>query len=292
MKPCPSDVHVVDVFADGPGGGNPAPIAVDARAMTETAMQEMAHHYGHESGFVVDPPMGSGCDLGLRFWVPKHEMSMCGHATVGAVWLLDSLGLLRTDTIRIWTQSGIVEAAVTGERDARTVAISQPHGQVETLPGGADAWEAQICEVLGISRDDLAPFPIRNAATSRTKTMIPLRSVACLDALAPDFARIEALCAAIASTGLYPYAVSSEEEQRFDARQFPRASGYPEDAATGIAAAALAFHLLDYDLVSTHRPVIVRQGRAMGRPSRIEVRFRDETGRAQGCWLAGSGRLG
>src|SRR6185437_12242637 len=100
--------------------------------------------------------------------------------------------------------------------------------------------EAAILDVLGIRRDDLGPLPIQNARTSRVKTLIPLRSVAVLDGLSPDFARIEPVCAAIESTGLYPYAISDRVGQVVDARQFPRSSGYPEDAATGIAASALS----------------------------------------------------
>jgi PhzF family phenazine biosynthesis protein len=284
----PADVHVVDVFADGPGGGNPAPIALDARAMTEEGMQAVARHFGHESAFVIEAPQGSGCDLGLRFWVPNHEMSMCGHATVGAVWLLDRLGRLPAKPLRIWTASGIVEAVVTGAGAARQVAISQPCGVVEPVPEGS---EAEILSVLGIAPGDLAPMPIRNAATSRIKTLIPLASVAHLDALQPDLSRMESLCAAIGSTGLYPYAASDASGQRYDARQFPKSSGYPEDAATGIAAAALAFGLLAQGQLVPERPVIVRQGRAMGRPSRIEVRFREEAGQVSGCWLGGAGRV-
>ena len=95
------------------------------------------------------------------------------------------------------------------------------------------------------------------------------------------------MCAQIGSTGLYPYALSGPH--RFDARQFPRASGYPEDAATGIAAAALAFGLLRLGLVAADGPGLhVRQGRAMGRPSRIAVRFRPEGG----CWVGGPAALG
>ena len=33
--------------------------------------------------------------------------------------------------------------------------------------------------------------------------------------------------------GLYPFAPVDLERRIFEARQFPRASGYPEDAATG-----------------------------------------------------------
>jgi PhzF family phenazine biosynthesis protein len=131
---------------------------------------------------------------------------------------------------------------------------------------------ANIFSVLGIDETALAPRPIRNASTSRVKTLIPLKSAALLDGLRPDFARIERICEAIGSTGLYPFAVSDAERRVFDARQFPKTSGYPEDAATGIAAAALAFGLLESGQAAADDTIRVRQGRTMGRPSEIAVR--------------------
>ncbi len=282
----PSPVHLVDVFAAGPLGGNPAPIVIDAAGLTDAEMQAVARRYGHESGFVLPPPTGSDCDFAFRFWVPNHEMEMCGHATVGAVWLLDHLGRLPRDRIAIWTQSGRVTAHVAA---GGQVEITQPPGRLEPVPEA----QAEILSVLGIAADALAPLPIQNACTSRVKTLVPLASVAVLDGLQPDFGRVEALCERIGSTGLYPYAPFDRDAQVFDARQFPKSSGYPEDAATGIAAAALAFGLLQNGLVeASGRPIRVRQGRAMGRPSEIGLRFRlDQAGRVEGCWLGGSVRL-
>jgi predicted PhzF superfamily epimerase YddE/YHI9 len=84
--------------------------------------------------------------------------------------------------------------------------------------------------------------------------------------LDPDHSAIEARCAAIGSTGLYPYALNEGTAQLFEARQFPKSSGYPEDAATGIAVAALAFGLLESGLVARDAtPIRVLQGRAIGR---------------------------
>lgn len=260
--------------------------------MSDADMQAVARSFGHESGFVLPPPSGSDCAFEFRFWVPNHEMSMCGHATVGALWLLDRLGRLPGDDLAIWTKSGRVDGRVrerTGHGAA--VEISQPRGSVEALPD-AERHKAEIIEILGIRTDDLAPRPIQNAATSRVKTLVPLKSVAVLDGLKPDFARMEGLCERIGSTGLYPYAVSSKDAQIVDARQFPKSSGYPEDAATGIAAAALAFGLLANGMVeATDRPITIRQGRAMQRPSEILVRFRLQDGQATGCWLGGAVRL-
>lgn len=282
------EVRFVRVFAAGPGGGNPAPIVIDAAGMSDGQMQQVAKSYGHESGFVLPPPAGSNCDFEFRFWVPNHEMSMCGHATVGAVWLLAQLGRLRGDRLAIWTKSGRVEARILRPAGQDIlVEVSQPAGVVEPLPDAART-EADILEVLGIGRDDLGPLPIQNARTSRVKTLIPVRSVAVLDGLRPDFERIEAACAAVDSTGLYPYAVSDRAGQVVDARQFPRASGYPEDAATGIAASALSFGLLSCGVVeASERRITVRQGRAMRRPSEILVRFNLDGGRVDGCWLSG-----
>jgi PhzF family phenazine biosynthesis protein len=285
-------VRFTRVFAAGPGGGNPAPIVIDATGMSDAQMQQVARTYGHESGFVLPPPPGSGCDFEFRFWVPNHEMSMCGHATVGAVWLLEQLGRIPRDELAIWTKSGRVDARVTrSAQHGVQVAVSQPAGVVEPLPDAANA-AAEICDILRIHGSDLAPLSILNAHTSRVKTLVPLKSVAILDGLKPDFGRVEDLCTRIGSTGLYPYAISDQQGQVIDARQFPRASGYPEDAATGIAASALSFGLLSNRMVeASARQITIRQGRAMKRPSEILIRFANENGRIVGCWLSGAVEL-
>ncbi len=280
-------VYLVNVFPAAPGGGNLAPIVAQADGMSDQQMQSVAQKYGHECGFVFSPPQAADYDFGLRFWVPNHEMEMCGHATVGAIWLLDQLGLLTKDQLRLWTLSGIVEAKVFNRGTPEVaVEISQPNGLVHALCD--EALESAILAVLGISSNELAPFPIQNACTSRVKTLIALKNADVLDRLKPDFRRVGELCERMGSTGLYPYAPSDFTGQQFDARQFPKSSGYSEDAATGIAAAALAFGLLDNELIRADRPLRIRQGRAMGKPSEIQLRFRlSDSGTTAGCWLGG-----
>jgi len=269
----PPTVHLTHVFTEGPNGGNPAPIVTEADDLSDSEMRQVARDHGHEIGFVLTAP--EGFDHALRFWVPNHEMPMCGHATVGALWVLHRLGRITKDRLTLTAPGGVVHARLTDG----AIEISQPEGVVDPVPDIGD-----ILDVLGITSADLAPFPVQNARTARVKTLIPIADVATLDALSPDFGRMQEVCDRIGSTGLYPYAPSGD--RRFDARQFPRSSGYPEDAATGIAAAALAFGLLENGLVDrTDRPLRIRQGRAMGRPSEITLRFAPD-----GLWLGGEVR--
>lgn len=283
------DVRVVEVFKSIQGGGNPAPIVVDAQGMSAEQMTAIARAYGHESGFAFAAQNGN--DYRLRFFVPLHEMSMCGHATIGTVWLLHSLGLLQRRQLSIETLSGTVSAFVHDNRDhgehGPFIEISQPRGVVTPLD--KPHLREQIIDAIGLTPDDLLDLPILNASTSRAKTLIPVRDPQRLDAARPDSARIEALCEALDSTGFYPFCPHPGSPRQFDSRQFPKASGYPEDAATGIAATALAFGLLEYGLIEADaRPVLIHQGRAMGCPSDIHVRFElDQADGPVACFVGG-----
>lgn len=282
------DIHAVSVFPAGPAGGNPAPIILNADGLSDAEMQAITRRYGHEAGFVLKAPEESDCDLALRFWVPNHEVAMCGHATVGAVWLLDALGKLPAPVLSIATASGTVRAVVAAEGTTnRVVRVSQPRGQVDQITD--PDFVEDLSSVLGLTHADLASYPVQNGCTSRVKTLVAISNEAALDALSPDFRRMEALCDRVGSTGMYPYSVVDPSRQVFAARQFPRSSGYPEDAATGIAAAALAFGLLANGLVEpSERDIFIRQGWAMGRPSEIRVNFELEGNAVSSCWIGGN----
>jgi PhzF family phenazine biosynthesis protein len=289
----PGKVVGLDVFVNGPGGGNPVPLVRHAAGMAPEDMQAVARRHGHESAFVFESDE-SGVDWRLRFFVPRHEMEMCGHATVGALWALRQWGEWNGATARVRTLSGLVDARWDAER-AR-VWISQPAASRVELSASLAGRVRQVLDPH--RRADWGDDAVVNARTSRTKTLVRLGSVAQLDWLEPHLSEVEAVCADADSTGLYPYAVEfgAMNGAQVAARQFPRASGYPEDAATGIAAAALWSHLAASGVVPVGTPAapvttIVRQGEAMGRPSAIDVQARfDGEGRVAGCWLGGQVR--
>lgn len=283
-SPNPKGLHFVRVFSAAPGGGNPAPIVLDADDLTADEMKVIAARYGHESAFVCTPRDAANA-FRLRFFVPQHEMEMCGHATLGALWVLRRLGRWTSRAATLETLSGIVEARF--DEHTQSVQVSQPKGIVEPVEDGR--LRAEICRVLHINVDDLDTLGIVNATTSRTKTLIPLCSVQRLNAMVPLFGEVQALCHELDSTGLYPFVVNRSRPLDIHARQFPRASGYPEDAATGIAAAATLYGALHYRLLAHGESgITVYQGYAMGKPSRIRIEMRALDDIEAGCWISGA----
>ncbi|QSI30740.1 PhzF family phenazine biosynthesis isomerase [Variovorax sp. RKNM96] len=277
-------MQLVRVFAL-PGadtGGNPAPVWLDADDMTTAQMQEHTRLSGHESVFVLKPS-GADHQFRMRYFVPRHEMEMCGHATIGALWLLHERGLWSGEPVAIETLSGTVH----GRYVQGTIEISQPSARVEVV---GDALVQEIARCLGVEPRQIVG-QVLNSATSRVKTLIRLESLEVLHTLRVDLGSVEALCDRLDSTGLYPYALADSTGPIVSARQFPRSSGYPEDAATGIAAAALAWGLREQALAGDAATIVtVRQGEAMGSPSMIGVRLPARGEEAQGCWLRGEAR--
>jgi PhzF family phenazine biosynthesis protein len=244
-------------------------------------MQAFAAELGAETVFVL-PATNSG-DVRFRYFVPRHEMKMCVHATIAACVVLGRLGRLPDAKASVEAPLGTIEARWTHDRADVTM---RPATYGPNIEGSA---RDRLLRALGLREDELGDRlgPIRWASTSRAKLMVPLRDETVLDALQPDFTALWELCDEFGATGAYPFTLNATGVD-VAARQFPVRAGYPEDPATGVAASALAAHLADIGAVPPDRADDgwrrwrVGQGRAMGRPSLITAYARRLD---DGAWL-------
>ncbi len=282
-----SMVHVWNtvVFADGERGGNPCPVVLDASRLTPEQMQAIAKHFGHECGFVVsavDAAMPS-----FRFFVPEHEMSMCVHATVALVALLRRSRRLQGPTATVSTSVGSLQVEIDGPDERPRVSVQQLPPTFSTV---RETSVPDVCAVLRIRLDAMdEQLPVQSVSVSRPKLIVPLQNVGILDHLTPDFEAVRELCAAYETTGLYPFAV---EGKNLAARQFPANSGYVEDAATGVAAGALAAYAARYvPGFSQDQWITIHQGQAMGKASVIEARTATVAGGAVAVVVRGDAQL-
>lgn len=284
-------VHTV-VFATETGGGNPCPVTLNADDLSLEQMQEMTLGFGQESVFLCrsDRP---DCDFHPYYFMPLTPTEMCVHATLGSVSVLAKRGLAEKSPIWYDTLYGRLridwERAADGEID---VAVSQflPKYK-QTVPT-----REELCRALRIREKDLGEGPVESVATSRFKLMIPLRERETLDALDPDLEYLWSLCDRYETTGFYPFASETDAEGRteFCARQFPKRAGYPEDPATGLAAAALGSYIAAHRIVPVSEgwnTYMIRQGEAMGKPSRMRAMILVENGGITATKVCGRAKI-
>ena len=100
---------VVDAFTDRPFSGNPAAVVPLAEWKDDAWLQSVAMEMNlSETAFVIK----EGDGYRLRWFTPKIEVALCGHATLASAHVLWSEGYVADDgEIRFHTKSGVLKAA-------------------------------------------------------------------------------------------------------------------------------------------------------------------------------------
>jgi trans-2,3-dihydro-3-hydroxyanthranilate isomerase len=215
-------------------------------------------------------PRADAADVRLRYFVPDHEMGISGHATIAAITVALIEGL-RPQHRRIETSSGLFAFRCSHNKNRYVVTLEQ-----NASVFGSCIPRNRVAPILGIGADDIASneSPIQAVSVSRPKLIVPVKDRQTLNHLRPDFEALWDLCDIEQVSGLYPFTRHTcADGTDAEARQFPLRAGFYEDAATGVAAAALGAYLAKHDLNSrtgSHR-FRVAQGYAMEAPSLIEA---------------------
>jgi PhzF family phenazine biosynthesis protein len=278
------------VFSDGPGGGNPCPVVLDADELSAEQGMSLAARFMAET-ILVSSAKNPQASFGLRYFVPRHEMEMCVHGTIAAVTALRALDKIATSPIRIETALGLISVEWSKNKEEVIVTVNQFAPEFATRNPSVQ----EVAKVLRLPEHSpiRVDLPIASVSTSRFKLMVPLQSVETLDRLEPDFDALWSLCDRYATTGLYPFAsVPTKDGRVYAARQFPRRAGYNEDAATGVAACALGAYLTRFHTKSEGwNSFEILQGRAMGRPSRLVARALLEGGSVRKTSVTGKAEI-
>ncbi|MDJ0646305.1 MAG: PhzF family phenazine biosynthesis protein, partial [Flavobacteriaceae bacterium] len=101
------DIYQVDAFTGNVFGGNPAAICPLEKWLPDTTLLKIAKENNlAETAYFVQQNNGN---YHLRWFTPRIEMDLCGHATLASAYVLfEELGYSR-DTIFFETHSGILK---------------------------------------------------------------------------------------------------------------------------------------------------------------------------------------
>jgi trans-2,3-dihydro-3-hydroxyanthranilate isomerase len=305
-----TSVYQVDAFTDVPFGGNPAGVVPEAESLDETHMQLIAREMAlSETAFVLAPQRGG--DLRLRFFTPQAEVALCGHATIGAFYLLadrDMLsGLGRTvRSSRSWRHLELVQETGAGDltvaiRFGRTTGLVDRVMMQQAPPRRMSLHDPTLLEslqdilrappgtlgALGTpgNQPNHQPAPVEIWTTGLADLIVPVRSLAALYALCPDHSALAELTRGLGVTSVHAFTLETATAKGFaHARDFSPAVGIPEEAATGTASGAMGAYLVAHGLAP--RPdeagvsqMMFEQGHILGRPSTIYVEVTGEVGR-------------
>jgi PhzF family phenazine biosynthesis protein len=210
-------LYLVDAFAERAFAGNPAAVCLlnewpDGRWLSAVA----AEMNQSETAFLV--PQGDRFDL--RWFTPKVEVDLCGHATLASAFVLWHAGLAsESKPIRFSTRSGILSAS----RNGALIELDFPlEPQTECAPPEG------LLSALGVSANHIGQ--------SRFDYFVEVASEQILRGMSPDFCRL----AAISCRGVIVTARSEGPAYDFVSRFFAPASGIDEDPVTGSAHCTLA----------------------------------------------------
>ncbi|NUS23157.1 MAG: PhzF family phenazine biosynthesis protein, partial [Streptomyces sp.] len=84
-------IHLVDAFTDRRFAGNPAAVCLLPAGdwPDEGWMQQLAAELRHsETAFALPLPAGTEADWAIRWFTPKVESKLCGHATLATAHVL------------------------------------------------------------------------------------------------------------------------------------------------------------------------------------------------------------
>ncbi|APM39864.1 PhzF family phenazine biosynthesis protein [Clostridium kluyveri] len=123
--------YVVDAFSDEVFKGNPAGVCVLDNPIDGNTMQKIAEENNlSETAFVIK----NKSSYDLRWFTPKAEIDLCGHATLGTSYVISNYVDIGIESMSFNTASGILEVRRNGDlyemdfplREVKKVEVSYP----------------------------------------------------------------------------------------------------------------------------------------------------------------------
>jgi PhzF family phenazine biosynthesis protein len=202
----------VDAFTDRAFGGNPAAVLVLAKEADPAWMQAVALEMNlSETAFVIPDRDG----FRLRWFTPRVEVDLCGHATLAAAHVLWETGALAPGTpARFHTRSGLLTAT----RQGTWIELDFPAEFEEYC-----AAPLELTEALGVA--------MHYVGKNRFDYLVEVENEQVLRSLEPNMAILES----IPARGFILTSLAAASEYDFVSRFFAPGLGVREDPVTGSA---------------------------------------------------------
>jgi trans-2,3-dihydro-3-hydroxyanthranilate isomerase len=254
----------VDVFTSVPLEGNQLAVFPDARGLSDEQMQALAREMNlSETTFIFPRDAATERERGarVRIFTTTEELPFAGHPTLGTAMVLRGNGsaeeiALDLNVGRIPVRFSQRDGLPFGVMTQRNPEFGQTHPR-----------EA-VARAAGLALEDIAEdVPIQTVSTGNAFAMVPVRSLAVLQNLAPTWSTMNEH---LGKTDAKFFYFVSRETLNLEARLQARMIFYGgEDPATGSAAGPCIAWAVRHGVIPPEQQILIEQGVEMKRRSRI-----------------------
>ena len=259
----------MDVFTSVPLEGNQLAVFTDGRGLTDAEMQAIARETNlSETTFILPGEAATERERGVRvrIFTTTEELPFAGHPTLGTAMVLHNNDL--------HGKSGAEEVAL----DLKVGRIPVRFSTRDGLPFGMMTQRdpeflqkhsrEDVARAAGLTINDIADdVPIQTVTTGNPFAIVPVKSLAVLQKLAPSWTNLKTFLEKTDAKFLY---FVSRETLNPEARLQARMIFYNgEDPATGSAAGPCVAWAVQYGVIAPDQQVLLEQGVEMKRRSRI-----------------------
>ncbi|WP_299484461.1 PhzF family phenazine biosynthesis protein [Acaryochloris sp. IP29b_bin.137] len=256
-------LHRLSAFTTDSNGGNPAGVWIGDTLPTPDTMQQIAAEVGFSETAFVAPQ--TGFERTIRYYSLEVEVPFCGHATIATGVALGELS--GEGTYKLSATVGEVPVVVRHQEGQWQASLTSVE---PSYTSASDALVTDVLSTLGWQLDELdLSIPPARAYAGAWHLVLAVSKSERLAHLDYDFDPLKAL---MQQDGLLTVQlIWRENRETFHSRNPFPVGGVVEDPATGAAAAALGGYLREAQLISAPNQIVIHQGEAMGRPSRLVV---------------------
>lgn len=214
-------IYQADAFTDQAFKGNPACVCVLDASRPDSWMRSLAQEMNlSETAFVLR----QANEFDLRWFTPKKEVRLCGHATLATAHILwEERYLPSGEQAQFHTKSGLL----TARKDAPWIELDFPARFIENTKE-----HPSLNQALGVSPKQVG----KTSSDAGDLFLVEVESEQTVRAITPDFGMLVANNV----RGVIVTSRSDTQEYDFVSRYFAPAVGINEDPVTGSAHCYLA----------------------------------------------------
>ena len=264
--------HTADIFTNEAFGGNQLAVLPDATGLSTDQMRDIAREFNFSETVFVLPPEDPSHTRRLRIFTPGSELPFAGHPTVGAAFVLATIGeiAMTGDETKIVFEEGVGPVPVLIRAKNGAPVFTQL--TAARIPEkGAETYDAEtIARVLSLDVDDIdVAMGIESWSAGVPYLMIPVRD---LDSLGRSRINVDAWEKSLKNSPAPEVFLFVEHEGAIRARMYAPTLGIVEDPATGSACASLGGYLASRaNQRDGMLSFTIHQGVEMGRASRLDL---------------------